>query len=65
MIVQIDNGYVISSKGMWLPGIYEDIKTARYAFQFSNEHLQKLSHKICNIKNENRPITKQDLQEKS
>jgi hypothetical protein len=43
MIHKTDNGvYVISSYHLWLPGVYEDRRTANYAFRFKNEQLQKL-----------------------
>lgn len=42
-----DNGaWVIASGGCWLPGVYEDEKTARYAFQFKDEVLAALMAKV-------------------
>lgn len=35
-------GYVISSAGTWLPGVYDSVKSARYAFRFTDEDLEKL-----------------------
>lgn len=37
-----DGQFVISSHQVWLPGCYEDERTARYAFRFSHEILQRL-----------------------
>ena len=61
MIYATKDGFSISSGGQWLPGIYESRATARYAFQFPVEALQKLSDRICHIDGENRSITKNDL----
>lgn len=48
MIHKVKDGrYVISSGGSWLPGVYEDEATARYAFQFSDaalHHLQEIAN---------------------
>jgi hypothetical protein len=52
-------GFVISSHGMWLPGVYETRQAASYAFQFSNEQLADLGHRIC--VREKRHITTGDL----
>lgn len=37
--------YVISSRGRWLPGVYEDERTARWAFHFSDADLQRLQNR--------------------
>ena len=42
MIYKVEGGCVISSGGSWLPGCYEDERTARYAFRFKDEVLQRL-----------------------
>lgn len=34
--------YVISSGGAWLPGSYEDRRTANYAFRFPDDVLLRL-----------------------
>jgi hypothetical protein len=52
------DGYVISSRGMWLPGVYETERAARYAFRFPDEVLQDLSERICR---DGRVITSADL----
>lgn len=41
-IHKVDGGFVISSGGMWLPGCYEDERTARFAFRCSNKQLVQL-----------------------
>jgi hypothetical protein len=41
-IHKTDHGVVISSGGSWLPGVFEDERTARWAFRFPDETLQKL-----------------------
>jgi hypothetical protein len=38
----VKGGYVISSHRVWLPGIYEDERTARYAFRLPDDALQRL-----------------------
>ena len=45
-IYEVDGGYVISSHQVWLPGHYEDKKTANYAFRFSDEELKKLQDSV-------------------
>lgn len=64
MIYQTDNrdGFVISSGGTWLPGSFDTVRTARYAFQFRAEDLQALQDH-ANKTREPRNITMQDLQE--
>lgn len=37
------SGFVISSQGTWLPGIYDSEKTARYAFKLKNHEMDLLS----------------------
>ena len=37
-----DGAFVISSHQVWIPGIYEDERTARFAFRFSDDTLQTL-----------------------
>jgi len=37
-----DGGWVISSGGSWLPGVYKTASVARWAFRFPNETLQRL-----------------------
>jgi hypothetical protein len=56
-----DGTFTISSHAMWLPGIYDSERAARYAFRFSNETLQQLSDRICAVHGENRAITTDDL----
>jgi hypothetical protein len=54
-------GYVISSRQVWLPGIYDSERAARYAFRFDDPTLAALNDRICHIKGENRLITMDDL----
>lgn len=56
-----DGTWSISSRQMWLPGIYDTETTARAAFRLDNRTLQALTDRICAIDGENRPITKEDL----
>ena len=35
--------YVISSRQLYLPGVYASRRAANYAFRFSNSELQKLA----------------------
>jgi hypothetical protein len=51
-------GFVISSHGAWLPGIYATRQAARWAFQFSDYDLAKLRDRV------GRPITTDDLRER-
>lgn len=61
MIYKVADGYVISSRDVWLPGVYDSEATARWAFQFSDETLQRLTERICHVDKENRTITRDDL----
>tara|TARA_R100001039_G_C1801494_1_gene78055 strand:+ start:230 stop:469 length:240 start_codon:yes stop_codon:yes gene_type:complete len=45
MIQKVDDGYVISSRGVWLPGVYESEKAARVAFMLSDAVLASLQEK--------------------
>lgn len=58
-IFKVDDGYVISSHGTWLPGNYVDPIAAKYAFQFQDSTLQKLQDKHGQITLE---ILKQERQ---
>lgn len=60
MIYRVENHFVISSGGMWLPGCYATRQAARYAFQFTNEDLYTLQKKICY---KGKDITTNDLKE--
>lgn len=53
------SGFVISSRGSWLPGSYATKAAARWAYQFANETLQRL-HDRVNV-GEGRDITTDDL----
>ena len=61
MIYKTDDGsYIASSNHVWVPGCFEDERTAKYAFKFTNEQLQKLQdekNKTTHI------ITFKDLQD--
>jgi len=46
MISKVDNGFVISSGGLWLPGCYDSERAAKYAFKFSEEDLQALQNEV-------------------
>ncbi len=50
--------YVISSRHVWIPGVYDKRSTAQFAFQFKDEELRKLQDSI----NPNEVITKEMLQ---
>ena len=56
-----DGTCTISSRGMWLPGIYDSERSARYAFRFGDEVLQSLADRVCRVDGENRAITMDDL----
>ena len=38
--------FVISSRNCWLPGCYEDERTARYAFRFPDKDLQQMQESV-------------------
>ena len=61
VIYKSDNGFVISSHGCWLPGIYADEKAARWAFSFEDNTLQALTDRICRAATGGRAITTGDL----
>lgn len=68
MIHQGDDGTcVAASGGVWIPGCFEDQRTARYAFRFTDAVLQRLQDR----KNAEQPdgtggvITFTDLQAES
>ncbi len=46
MIHKVEDGFVISSDEVWRPGCYKDERTAKYAFRFKDEDLQKLQDEI-------------------
>ena len=46
VIREVNGHYVISSGHMWLPGCYEDKRTAQYAFQFDDCTLRDLQESI-------------------
>ena len=58
MIYKTENGYVISSGHVWIPGAYDSERAAKYAFRFPDKELQELQNK----KNPTL-ITFKDLQE--
>ena len=49
-IHRVKNVFVISSHRVWMPGAYDTEKTARYAFQFKDEELNKMQ-RIANKRN--------------
>lgn len=59
--IRAGDGYVISSRSMWLPGVYETERAARYAFRFPVAALQQLTERICWQDGEDRAITWADL----
>ena len=44
-IYKVDNAFVISSNGVWLPGSFSSERAAKYAFRFPNKVLQSLQDK--------------------
>lgn len=46
MIYNTSCGYIISSGGVYLPGVYESEQAARYAFRFPNKALHDLQDEI-------------------
>jgi len=59
MIHKVEDGFVISSHQVWIPGVYDTKRTANYAFRFDDSDLQKLQ----DVKNKtNDVITFKDLQ---
>ena len=59
MVRKVDNNFVISSGGTWLPGSYETERAAKYGFRFNTSDLQDLQDE----KNKTtKVITFEDLQ---
>jgi hypothetical protein len=58
-----DGTFTISSRGAWLPGIYDSERSARYAFRFGDLELSRLSGRICHKAGERRAISMDDLRE--
>lgn len=59
-IHKVEDGFVIASGGMWLPGLYEDERTARFAFRCTNEQLVQLRDAAIK-NNKNAAITWGDI----
>jgi hypothetical protein len=59
MLHQVDDQFVISSHGVWVPGSYDSERAARYAFRFKNADLAVLSAQVN--AEQKRPITFEDL----
>ncbi len=55
----IDGGFVISSGGTWLPGVYEDRRAANFAFRLSSEKLEHLRRRV--VLEQKRLITWDDI----
>jgi hypothetical protein len=62
-IHKTDFGFVISSRGCWLPGCYEDERAARFAYRLDNASLSELQ-RIANARG-NHVITWGDIAKKS
>lgn len=62
MIHSVEDGFVISSGGSWRTGVYEDERTAKYAFRFTDAELYRLQQ-AANARNGGRGgiITYDDL----
>jgi hypothetical protein len=58
-IFPVNGHFVISSGGTWIPGAYEDERTAKYAFRFPDQVLRELQESV----NPNGVITFTMLQE--
>lgn len=43
MIYPVEGGFVISSHGTWLPGVYADERAAKYAFRLTDAQLAELN----------------------
>lgn len=56
MIHKVNDLYVISAYGVWLPGAYDSERAARYAFRFDYETLKAIRNKV------GQPITFEMLQ---
>lgn len=52
MIHKINNSeFVISSYGVWRPGVYDSKKTANYAFRFTDDELFILNGEVNSLGN--------------
>lgn len=47
MVYFVEGHYVISSGGLWLPGVYMTRAAAYFAFQFPSRTLARLTKRIC------------------
>lgn len=57
-----DGKYCISSNQVWMPGVYENEKCARYAFRFSDSVLRQLMDEAnLRVGGKGGTITYQDL----
>lgn len=45
-IYKVDDGYVISSHDVWMPGVYSTERAAKYAFRFSDKVLYELQESV-------------------
>lgn len=47
MIYQTSDGnYVAASRQVWIPGVYDSERTAKYAFRFADRQLQALQDSL-------------------
>lgn len=46
MIQEVDGMFVISSHRVWLPGVYDSRRAARYAFRFKDSDLDALQQSV-------------------
>lgn len=56
MIHEVNGQFVISAYGVWLPGVYDSERAARYAFRFDYETLKATRDAV------EQPITFETLQ---
>jgi len=59
VIHELSDGFVISSRHVWMPGWYATREAAQFAFQFCDDELRKLN--IAINREAKRAITTDDL----
>lgn len=45
-IHKVGSEYVISSNHVWLPGCFDSVRTAKYAFRFTYKQLKELQNSV-------------------
>jgi len=60
-VYPVDDGFVVSHHGTWLPGYYDTAETATKAASLPDRVLTELNDRICHFQREDRALTMSDL----